>query len=207
MEQLVHEMRVWYNDNFLMSNDDKTEILILFSKFSPSFYKFPIVVGDYAINPATHVKNLGVIFDQNLNMSNHVNHIVSLAFLKIRELYFHRRYLTQESLKILVHAYITNRVDYCNSLLVGLPYDTLLKKLQSVLHASARLISGTRKFDHITPILKDLHWLPITQRIKFKTLLIVYKCLNGMAPPYLQNRLSLCDDPRLRSYQRQLKVH
>ena len=206
MEQLVHEMRVWYNDNFLMSNDDKTEILILFSKFSPSFYKFPIVVGDYAINPATHVKNLGVIIDQNLNMSNHVNHIVSIAFLKLRELYFHRRYLTQESLKTLVHAYITNRVDYCNSLLVGLPYDPLLKKLQSVLHASARLISGTRKFDHITPILKDLHWLPIIQRIKFKTLLIVYKCLNGMAPHYLQDRLSLCDDPRLRSYQKQLKV-
>ena len=205
MECLVHDMRTWYSNNFLMSNDSKTEILILFSKFSPTFYKFPIVVGDYAMNPTTSVKNLGVTFDQNLNMINHINHLVSLAFLKIREIYFHRRYLTKESLETLVHAYITNRVDYCNSLLVGLP-NNLLRKLQSILNASARLVSGTRKYDHITPVLKDLHWLPIKQRIKFKILLTVYKCYNGLAPLYLRNRLTPYSNPRLRSSKKRLLV-
>ena len=138
-------------------------------------------------------------------MINHINHLVSLAFLKIREIYFHRRYLTKESLETLVHAYITNRVDYCNSLLVGLP-NNLLRKLQSILNASARLVSGTRKYDHITPILKDLHWLPIKQRMKFKILLTVYKCLNGLAPLYLRNRLTLYSNPRLRSSKKRLLV-
>ena len=143
MESVVHDIRVWYTQNFLKSNDDKTEILIMFSKFSPTFYKFPIVVGDYAINPSIRVKNLGVTIDQKLNMSNHINHVVSIAFLKLRELYFYRRFLTQDSLKILVHAYITSRVDYCNSLLIGLP-NSMLRKLQAVLNASVRLISSTR---------------------------------------------------------------
>ena len=82
MESVVHDIRVWYTQNFLKSNDDKTEILIMFSKFSPTFYKFPIVVGDYAINPSIRVKNLGVTIDRKLNMSNRINHVVSIAFLE-----------------------------------------------------------------------------------------------------------------------------
>ena len=75
----------------------------------------------------------------------------------------------------------------------------MLRKLQAVLNASVRLISSTRKFDHITPVMKDLHWLPVKQRIKFKLLLTVYKCINGMAPRYLQNKLNQCNNSKLRS--------
>ena len=131
-------------------------------------------------------------------MTNHVNNVVSAAFMKLRELYFYRRFLTKDSLVVLVHAFITSRVDYCNGLFTGLP-DVLLRKLQSVLNASARLISGTRKHDHITHVLKELHWLPVQQRIKFKLLLTVYKCLNGSAPLYLRRRLNLVNNPKLRS--------
>ena len=138
-------------------------------------------------------------------MTNHVNNVVSTAFLKLRELYFYRRYLTKESLIVLVHAFITSRVDYCNSLLTGLP-TTLLRKLQSILNASARLVSGTRKYDHITHVLKDLHWLPIKQRITFKLMLTVFKCLNGTAPMYLQKRLNLSSNPKLRSSNKKLLI-
>ena len=82
----------------------------------------------------------------------------------------------------------------------------LLRKLQSVLNASARLISGTRKFDHITHVLKDLHWLPIKQRIKFKLMLTVFKCLNGSAPMYLQKKLNLSCNPKLRSSNKKLLI-
>ena len=205
MENAVHDIRVWYSQNFLKSNDDKTDVIILFSKFCPSFYKFPIAVGEILINPSTKVKNLGVTIDQNLNMEKHVNNVVSTAFLKLRELYFYRRYLTKDSLVVLVHAFITSRVDYCNSLLTGLP-SVLLRKLQSVLNASARLISGTRKFDHITHVLKDLHWLPIKQRIKFKLMLTVFKCLNGSAPMYLQKKLNISCNPKLRSSNKKLLI-
>ena len=82
--------------------------------------------------------------------------------------------------------------------MTGLP-NTLLRKLQSVLNAAARLVSGRRKYDHISPVLKDLHWLPIRQRIKFKLLLLVFKSINGMAPEYMKKKILLKKDNGLRS--------
>ena len=205
MEMVVNDLRVWYTHNFLKSNDDKTEVMIMSSKFCSSFYKFPIAVGDVLINPSINFKNLGVTVDQNLTMTNHVNNIVRSAFIKLREIYFYRRFLTKDSLTVLVHAFITSRIDYCNSLFTGLP-DVLLRKLQSVLNASARLISGTRKYDHVTYVLKELHWLPIKQRVKFKLLLTVFKCINGLAPLYLQKRIAFCNNSKLRSSSKKLLI-
>ena len=82
--------------------------------------------------------------------------------------------------------------------MIGLP-NTLLRKLQSVLNAAARLVSGRRKYDHISPVLKDLHWLPIRQRIKFKLLLLVFKSINGMAPDYMRKKIILKKHNGLRS--------
>ena len=85
---------------------------------------------------------------------------------------------------MLVNAFVSSRLDYCNSLLSGIS-ESLLSKLQSVQNAAARLITRTRKFDHITPILRNLHWLPVRQRIDFKVVTLMYKCLQGLAPSYL----------------------
>jgi len=80
-------------------------------------------------------------------------------------------------------AFISSRLDYCNSLLAGAT-SGLLTKLQSVQNAAARFVTMSRKFDHITPVLRDLHWLPVRRRITFKVAPLVYKCLHGFAPPY-----------------------
>ena len=90
------------------------------------------------------------------------------------------------SAECLIHTFITSRLDCCNSLLAGLP-GTTLGKLQSIQNAAARLLTGTRKYDHITPVLRELHWLPITSRIQYKVTLLVYKTLHGPAPQYLQD--------------------
>ena len=84
---------------------------------------------------------------------------------------------------MVVHAFVTFKLDYRNSLLYGLP-KFLIAKQQSVQNSAARLVCMTRKFDHITPTLIDLHWLPIRHRIVFKILLLVYKSLNGKAPSH-----------------------
>ena len=93
-----------------------------------------------------------------------------------------------ETTKSLVHAFITSKVDYCNSLLYGVP-KYLLLRLQRVLNCAARIVFKSNKYDHITPLLKELHWLPIEQRIKFKILLITFKALNKQAPSYITDLL------------------
>ena len=92
------------------------------------------------------------------------------------------------SIKTLVHAFVTSRIDNCNALLYGLP-SYLIQRLQYVLNSTARLISLSRKADHITTLLIDLHWLPVEQRINFKVLLFTYKIVNGLAPSYLNDLL------------------
>jgi len=117
-------------------------------------------------------------------MSDHVAQVCRSCYFQLRQLRHVRRSLTLDAVKTLIHAFISSRLDYCNSLLTGVS-DGVLRKLQSVQNAAARLITNTRKFDHITPVLRDLHWLPVRQRIEFKTAMLVYKCLHGLAPSYL----------------------
>ena len=90
--------------------------------------------------------------------------------------------------KTLVHAFVTSKVDYCNSLLYGVT-KYLLQRLQRVLNCAARIVFKSNKYDHITPLLRELHWLPIQQRIEFKILLITFKALNKQAPTYLTDLL------------------
>ena len=100
-----------------------------------------------------------------------------------------RKYFDQESMKTVIHACITSKLDYCNSLLYGLP-DSQIVKLQRVQNTSARLICNLPKFAHVTPLLRELHWLPVRQRIEFKILMLVYKALHGQAPSYITELLN-----------------
>ena len=107
-----------------------------------------------------------------------------------------RKFLSAEHTKILVNAFVTSRLDNCNSLLYGLP-SGLLHKLQLVQNCAARLILGGGEYDHITPLLRELHWLPVEHRINFKLLLITFKALNNLAPSYISNLLHLYTPNRL----------
>lgn len=89
---------------------------------------------------------------------------------------------------MLIHAFVFSRLDYCNSLYIGVSQASL-RRLQAVQNAAARLLTGTRKYDHISPVLASLGWLTIRDRVDFKMLVYAYKSLNGLAPSYLSELL------------------
>ena len=123
-------------------------------------------------------------------MASHITKLFASLFYHIYNIHWIRKYLSWQSAEILVHAFITSRLDYCNGLLYELP-DCLLNKLQRVQNACTRLIFREQKFCHITSLIYELHWLPLKYRIEFKILLITFKILNFLAPTYLLSLISL----------------
>ena len=175
----------------LRLNDDKTEFLMIGTKQQLAKVNIDhILIGDCVIRPKGVVKNLGTWLDSTLSMNSHVNNTCSNAFYYLYNIRRIRKYLSRRSTETLIHAFVSSRVDYCNSLLYGLPAYQL-NKLQRVQNAAARLIFLESKYCHVRPLLYNLHWLPVKFRIDFKILLLTYKTINGLAPFYLQELINL----------------
>ena len=136
-------------------------------------------------------------------MQTHVNKVCRNASLALRKIGSIRPYLDKSSTEVLVHAFVSSLLDNCNSLLVGLPVKQVTK-LQRIQNSAARLVSKSPRKEHTTPILKELHWLPIKFRIRFKILLLVFNAIHGLAPSYLSDLLSIYTPARsLRSSNQQ----
>ena len=188
LEACIEDIRAWCRMNMLVLNDSKTELIYFSSKFQQTSWTPSIKIGESYISSSSHARNLGVIMDSALNMSGHVNNICRNAMHGIRKIGQIRQYLTPESATKLVHAYVTSRLDSCNSLLYGLP-DRELSKLQKVQNTAARLVMCVPRHDHITPILEELHWLPISERVSYKILILTYKALHGKSPCFVSDMI------------------
>ena len=121
---------------------------------------------------------------RHASCEDHIQSICKSSHYHIRNIAKIGKYIDEERAKIAVHAFVTAKLDSCNSLLYGLP-QYLISRLQSIQNTAARAVTRTRKFDQITPVLKQVHWLPVRYRIVFKIFLLVYKALNGRAPSYI----------------------
>jgi hypothetical protein len=204
IENCISDIYRWMLCNGLKLNQDKTIFTLMHSRFRPCPPLYHIQVGDELIPFSSFATNLGVIFDETLSLEQHIKQVCKSSFFHLRNISRIRKYLTPESTEVLIHAFVSSKLDYCNSLLYGLP-KFLLQKLQSVQNSAARIISRSRKYDHITPVLTQLHWLPVHYRIVFKILLLVYKSLNGICPVYLSSLLSYRKSTRsLRSVSNEL---
>ena len=113
-----------------------------------------------------HVRDIGIVLDDTMTMAKHVSHTCRTAYYHLHNIAGIRRSLTTSACKIIVHSLVISRLDFGNATLYGIS-DALLHRLQVLQNSAARLITGTRRREHISPVLFALHWLPIRQRIKF----------------------------------------
>lgn len=197
MERCLDEVQKWMGNMRLKMNPSKTELLLISSRRgSHRIGTIPVlsVAGDEA-KPTEVARLLGVHFDKHLLMDRHVDLLCRSAWFHLRNISRIRRCLPYDACESLIHAFVTSRIDYCNALLYALPKNRI-QKIQKVQNAAARILRKVPKREHITPVLKAIHWLPVPARIEFKILVTVFKCIQGTAPPYLQELVRMRDLPR-----------
>jgi len=184
--------------NQLHLNTAKTEFLwSTTSRRLRQLPQLPLRVGSDHTSPASAVRDLGIYIDSDVSMRSHVAKTVSACYSVLRQLWTIRRSVTRSVLQSQVSSLVLSRLDYGNSTLDGVS-SYLLSRLQSVMNAAARLIFSSSRFQHITPLLCQLHWLKASERLALKQSVLVYKCLHGSAPAYLTDELCQVADVEAR---------
>ncbi len=148
------DVKAWLSLNFLNFNE------IIVFKPSDSMTAAEPNLGGLSSCVKHYVKNLGVVFDEHLKFDRQINSVVKSSFFQLRLLSKTKYFLSFKNLEKVIHAFITSKLDYCNSLYTGIS-QTALSRLQLVQNAAARLLTRSHKRDHITPVLQSLHWLPV----------------------------------------------
>ena len=187
LDSLVHclvEVKEWLSDNTLQLNMDKTETLVIAPDESiPGISQF---LGDLGRSVKPSVRNLGVVFDKDMSLIQHCKQLTKNCFFHLRNISKLRKMVSQNDLELVIHAFVSSRLDYCNSLFTCLNKKEL-SRLQLVQNSAARILTRTNRRSHITPILKTLHWLPVSVRVNFKILVLTFRALHGQAPPYISD--------------------
>ncbi len=185
----------WMDDNALKINTDKTEFII-FSHSPTTVDNTVLQVGSNCVKSSNHVKILGVTLDSRMTLERHISLTSRAVYFQIRRINSIRRYLTTDAVRTLTQATVTPRLDYCNSLYVGLPMKNI-KRLQLSQNSAARVISRAPRYSHISDTLRTLHWLPIKRRCQFKTMVMTHKALHAAVPNYVSEMLKWYHPSRL----------
>ena len=189
LNRILQSVREWMDFKHLKLNENKTEYMLVGKK--NNLRDLGIVnmnINGNNIHVADRVRDLGVLLDCNLTLSDQINSVVRIAGYHLRNIAFVKKYVDESSVKKLVINSVITRIDYCNSIYFRLP-KSQLKKLQNMINRAARLIKGIPPRERITPVLVGLHWLPIKARIIFKICVMTHQALRTGCPPYLRELL------------------
>ena len=187
----LSNIKAWMNHNRLKMNEEKSEFIYFGSHQQLEKCTVNALQQDNTIIKRSHsVKYLGVILDENLSFHQHITSKCNIAAINIQRISSIRNYLTIESAKQLAHSFVLPHLDYCNAILYGLPARHI-KKLQRIQNWIAKVVLRRNRHESSLTALYDLHWLPISFRIQFKILTMVFKCIIGTAPEYLISLIKL----------------
>ena len=190
-ERCVTDLKEWMSQNRLKLNAEKTEAVLIGSKKQRmKIDQKHIEIEGSNIDFKENARNLGVIIDSGLNMTDHVKNLKRSILFELKKISSIRDVLTNDACKKLVVSLLFSKLDYCNSLLSNTAAENI-SRLQSIQNNAARLVMKKNRRDDAALLLYQLHWLPVCQRIRYKAASIVYKCVEESAPSYLQDLLSL----------------
>ncbi|XP_064193956.1 uncharacterized protein LOC135256012 [Anguilla rostrata] len=176
----LSDIQSWMVRHHLKLNPGKTELIYIPALNSP-LSDLSISLGNTILTPSPSTRNLGVV----MSLTEHISAVTRSCRFFLYNIRRIHPFLTTYSTQLLVQAVVLSRLDYCNSLLAGLPASSI-RPLQLIQNAAARLVFNLPRHSHVTPLLTTLHWLPVMARIKFKTLVLAFKAARGSAPPYLR---------------------
>jgi len=204
MSAWVDDVALWMCSNRLQLNTAKTEVLwCATSRRQHQILWEPTRVGNDFVQSARSVRDLGIYLDSDASMKAHVSRTVSSCFNALRQIRSIRRSVAHPVLQSLVVSPVLSRLDCGNAALAGLPNRELSRLSQSRMLVHGSFFSANKN-DHVSSLLRDLHWLRVPQQINYKIAVLVYRCLHGLAPAYLSVDLrSIKDLPsrqRLRSW-------
>ena len=195
MERCLGDIKKWMKTMRLKMNSDKTELMVVTTRRGAIDNVPVIFIDDQEAKTSKVARLLGVLFDEHLDLDKHVQSMCRSAWYHLKNISRIRRCLPDEACERLIHAFITTKIDYCNGLLYALPKKTILK-VQRVQNGAARILMRVPRREHITPVLRELHWLPVQARIEYKIILIAFKCIHDSAPSYLKELVQVRDPPR-----------
>jgi hypothetical protein len=191
LERILESVTNWMIQKRLKLNGNKTECMLIGTRSSVA--KFPVLpnvrVIDSTVDLSNKLKDLGFILDQELSLTSQINSTVKVANYALANISYIRKFIDLKTTVKLIHNLVLSKIDYCNSLYYGLPnYD--LHRLQLIVNKAARLALFVPRWQHITPALIELHFLPVKARIIFKICLLTFKALHFGEPYYLRSLLS-----------------
>jgi len=187
MEECINNIKLWMIENRLKMNASKTEIIVFGSCYQLKKLNFNnITIDNSSTNVSPKVTYLGVILDEHLNFNLQINKKCQVAFHKIYTIRKIRKHLTFESCHTLLISLVISHLDYANCLYSGLPKRTVTK-LQRIQNAAIKVLYRKPKYTHVTPLLREAHWLPVVFRIKFKLLILIFNAIRETGPLYIRD--------------------
>lgn len=208
MGDCIEHVAEWMDENKLKMNDDKTELIAIGTRSKINQVTTTGMSISGCIIPFSQsVRNLGFYLDQTLTMDAHISQLCRSLYCQLRRIGKIRSFLSTDAANKLAVSFILSRLDYCNSLLAGLP-DKQINKLQRIQNHAARLVLGKSRRESSIPLLRTLHWLPVKARIDYKIAALCHQCLHDQnMPSYLSDLLNLYKPSRtLRSLDNSLLI-
>ena len=176
----------WCFENLLLLNPEKTKLMVYGTRQMlarlPSDFCLSLLEND--LIPEDAVKDLALTLDRNLSFDDHIVKVTASCMSILGQINRVKHVFNLELLTIVINALVFSKLFYCSSVWASTT-EKNIKKLQYIQNFAARIISGHGKCDHVTPVLKELHWFPVKEHLYYRDAILAFKCMNGMVPEYL----------------------